>query len=119
MNDAGSRPEHCGRCPVAHGRPVIIVDPAARFGHPTVRGVSTRDIAATVAADDVPTACHEYQLSRHEVLLACWYEGTWGWRRGVWGDWADRQAYTLLAHGRADTLPDPPRVPARVTPTPS
>ncbi len=91
--------------------PVITVDPAVRFGRPHIKGVSTVAVAGMVyAGESLATVADEYDLSRHEVLLACWHEGLQGVYRAEWGDWAARVhgplgGWSLLD---VDALPDPP-----------
>lgn len=70
--------------------PQVTVSPAHRFGAPAIKGISTVAIAGTVmAGEDVGRIAHEYDLSRHEVLLACWFEGIHGDYRKKWGRWAE------------------------------
>ncbi|MEU7617700.1 DUF433 domain-containing protein [Micromonospora rifamycinica] len=99
-------------------RPAITIDPAVRFGLPSVGGVTTEDVAGMVwAGEPVDAVADEYHLTRHQVLLACWWEGTSGGRRRQWREWADAAHPTLAGWaglaGRTepasiDTLPDPP-----------
>lgn len=69
-------------------RPVITIDPGVSFGAPHIRGVSTEAIAGMVyAGEDFDTVAADYGLSRHEVILACWYEGSAGSYRVEWRSW--------------------------------
>lgn len=78
-------------------RPVITVDPAVRFGQPHIRGVRTEDIVGMLATgDSAETVCDEYDITRHELLLACWYEGIYG-ERPEWRHWAETVAGPELA----------------------
>jgi uncharacterized protein (DUF433 family) len=73
-------------------RPVVTTDPAVRFGRPAIRGISTEIIAGMVyAGEDPETVAEDYGLTLHEVLLACWHEGTYGTRarRRLWKAWVD------------------------------
>jgi uncharacterized protein (DUF433 family) len=93
-------------------RPVIQIDPAMRFGRPHIKGVSTNAIAERViAGESVDEVGDDYGLSRHEVLLACWWEGTGGEYRKEWKAWAEEVWPALGGWNKpfdADTLPDPP-----------
>lgn len=68
-------------------RPVITIDPAKCFGSPHIRGTSTEVVASAVmAGEDFAAVADEYGLTRHEVILACWYEGSTTYRR-EWRSW--------------------------------
>lgn len=98
--------------PTSGQRSVVTTDPAVRFGRPQIGGVSTEAIAGMVmAGEGVDTVADEYTLSRHQVLLACWHEGTWGCYRREWGVWAEKVAYPQLAGWQpldVDAMPEPP-----------
>lgn len=89
--------------------PVVTVDPAVRFGFPAIRGISTDAIAGVVwAGESLATVADEYDVTREEVLVACWFEGTHGerkWRKR-WGAWAE-QVHGEFSNSRYD-VPDPP-----------
>jgi uncharacterized protein (DUF433 family) len=94
--------------------PVVTVSPAHRFGRPAIKGISCEAIAGMVmAGEDVGAVAADYGISRHEVLLACWHEATFGlqrtYRRG-WRAWADRIAPKLAGLAPFDpaTEPGPP-----------
>lgn len=93
-------------------RPRIVVNPAIRFGRPTVEGTSTAtvDVAGMiVGGDTVATVCDEYGLTRHQVLLACWHQAL-NDRWDCWRAWAF-EVHPVLASGNLaeiDALPDPP-----------
>lgn len=90
----------------------VEVDPGTRFGAPHVRGRSTSVIAGAVwAGEDVETVADEYDLTRGEVFLACWFEavhGSHGKRRHAWSGWVVL-AGPLLAAKDPDyaAIPDP------------
>lgn len=94
------------------GRPYVSFDPAVDFGGPTISGASVETVAGMVwAGDSVDETAGEFGLTRHHVLVACWWIGThgpWRWRRR-WGRWA-KTAHAELwwRHGRYETIPDPP-----------
>lgn len=68
-------------------RPHLTIDPAVRCGAPNVRGISAEAIADMVTAgESLDRVAADYDLTRHEVLLACWWEGLH--ERPEWRDWA-------------------------------
>jgi Uncharacterized conserved protein len=76
--------------------PTITVDPRIAFGEPCIGTPPTRvaDLAGMVAAGEtVDTTAGEYGRTRHEVLLACWWEATHGRYRQQWGAWAEQFLY--------------------------
>jgi uncharacterized protein (DUF433 family) len=93
------------------GRPFVAVDPAMRFGRPTVNNTRLSVEAATEhvwAGGSVGEVAEEFDVTRQDVLVACWYAGKYGtkaWRRR-WGKWAD-VVHDELWHSRYD-VPDPP-----------
>lgn len=77
-------------------RPVVTVDPAVAFGQPQIKGVTTEAIAGMWwAGDSAAGVCDDYALTRHEFLVALWFEGTHGAYR-QWKAWAE-VAYRQLA----------------------
>lgn len=106
---------------VVTDRPHVEVDPSVRYGAPTVVGrVRVVDVADLVwAGEPVVVVMEEHNLTRVEVLVACWYAGTHGfpgrtgmpsrvWRQR-WGTWADKAGLVLWrADGDTGTIPDPP-----------
>lgn len=93
---AGVSLRRLGRAP----RPVIQVDPAVRFGRPQVRGIPTDAIADTLyAGESAESVCDEYGLTRHELLVALWYEASGGdyAQNPSWKRWANEVAYPALA----------------------
>ena len=70
--------------------PQVTVSPVCRFGRPGMRGITTEAIAdAYSVGEDVQA---DYGLSRHELLVAVWFEGTYGAPRfrGLWREWVRR-----------------------------
>lgn len=98
--------------------------PARRSGDPCVGGtrVPVNLVIAVVWAHGVAEAETSYDLSRQQILGACWYAGVgnavslWGKgglraRRGPWhkrwGQWAE-EMHTHMWHGNWDDVTDPP-----------
>lgn len=74
-------------------QPHVRVQPGVRFGYPHIRGIPTDAIAGMVwAGEDLAVVGDEYGLTRGEVLVACWFEGTHGRPRSgfrrAWRGWA-------------------------------
>jgi uncharacterized protein (DUF433 family) len=95
----------------ADRRPVITVDPAVSFGGPAIKGVSTGVLADAYIGNGADEVCDDYDLTRHELLVALWFEATHGDRPG-WRPWADKVAYPVLAGWRGTSVdelqpPDP------------
>lgn len=94
--------------------PVVVADPRIRFGRPRVGHTATEDVAGMIwAGEPVDVVCDEYELTRHQVLLACWFEATYGppRRRRAWREWADQAHRTLGGWTKPfdlDAIPDPP-----------
>lgn len=96
-------------------RPQVVVDPQMRFGAPNVRGVSYHVLTDAVAAgEDVDSVAAEYDITRNDVLVACWYAGLYGTRTEqtwlkVWAlEW-----HPLMWRGEWDAVEDPPVKPKR------
>lgn len=102
-------------------RPTIVIDPAIQFGQPCLAGrrVPAEAVAGCVwAGDAVDAVAEDYDLTRADVLIACWYvakEGTFRTRRHrvraeEWRDWAADNHRTLASWDGVDpaTAPDPP-----------
>jgi uncharacterized protein (DUF433 family) len=105
----------------------VWIDPGRHGGDPCCGGtrVPVNLVVATVWRDGVDTAIDCWDLTRGQVLNACWYaavinmvdiykhRGT-GYRsrggpwRGRWGDWAEQVHGRLWSSDVAD-VPDPPR----------
>lgn len=93
-------------------RPHVRVDPAQRFGRPTVKGLSTDMIASQVLVGaSVEEVMAEYGVNREDVLVACWFEARYGSRRfrQAWKDWMTLgQAEALLWRREYGRVMDPP-----------
>lgn len=79
--------------------PVVTVDPRMRFGQPHIKGVSTDAIVGMyLAGESAEVVCDEYGVTRHELLLALWFEGEHvRARRQELGWWARNVAYPVLS----------------------
>lgn len=90
------------------------VSPAHRFGRPTMRFISTDMLAGQwYAGLGEAEILGDYTLTRHELLVALWYEATYGRPRfrKAWKRWADEVAHPALAGSdqrAVDELPMPP-----------
>ena len=92
-------------------RPVITIDPGMCFGAPQIHGITTEAVAGMVrAGEDFATVAEDYGLSRHEVVLACWYEGTAGLYRLEWRSWTHRVFRQLggWEESDVDAIEEPP-----------
>lgn len=79
-------------------RPVVTFDPAVRWGGPQIKGIPTDAVAGMYwAGDSADEVAADYGLTRHELLVAFWFEGTHGGYRRQWSDWAEKVAYPRLA----------------------
>ena len=98
-----------GREPGVTERPHIRVEPGMRWGGPHLRGISTDAIAGLYMAErDEAAVCDDYDLTRHELLVVLWYEGTHGCaaNRKALGAWAET-AYAALARGEVAGIKAP------------
>lgn len=112
---------------VRHGRPFIATSPEMRGGQPTVNNtrLTVEAVAGLLwAGESVETVAAEYEITRHDVLVAAWHAGTYGLpgtrRRGLaatrrwrerWGRWASEAHDALWATQTGpgiDGIPDPP-----------
>lgn len=109
----------------------ITISPFNMSGEPTL---GDRKIAISTLADHVLTfgvdaTCTDYEISRAEVLVACWFLGSYGIttvqvrgkhsatplyrvaqdRRTIkkWRKWAEKNA-AALRNGDYDNIPNPP-----------
>lgn len=93
-------------------RPHIRVDPAQAFGQPAVAGVPAESVGGTVWVESVAVAAHDYDLTRGQVLVACWFLGTQGPRkwRTRWKTWATAAGIAMwdVRTCDYDAVPDPP-----------
>lgn len=90
--------------------PHVRTDPSRRFGGPAVRGISVDAIAGMVfVGEDVETIYDEYNLTRPHVLVACWWQATYGPKRYrlAWRDWL-RANESAIVHGEYDKVEYPP-----------
>lgn len=103
--------------PAEPRRPHVSVDPQMRSGRPCVNGtrIPAEALAGYVAAgDDVGFVAEQYNLTREAVLVACWYQATYGkgrWRKR-WGEWAE-DSHSAMWHGLWADVDDPPEWPKR------
>jgi len=93
------------------GRPFVAIDPAMQFGRATLNHtrLTVETVAGFVAAGDpVELVADEYEITRADVLVCCWYVARYGTRRWRerWGQWA-AAAESELWHGRYQVA-DPP-----------
>lgn len=107
----GSAPTHNTK----PDRPFVSFDPAMRVGQPCINHtrIPIWSIAGMVwAGEPVEAVAEDYDISRWAVLVACWYQGTYGGRswRKRWKEWAD-VAHEDLWHSRPDMVSNPPRRP--------
>ena len=101
-------------------RPTIVIDPAIQFGQPCV--ANTRAPAEAVAGcvwagDTVDAVAEDYDITRADVLIACWWHATNHHpsrrdkaKAAAWRKWAEDNHRTLASWSGADpsTCPDPP-----------
>lgn len=94
---------------MADDRPHVRIDPAIQSGDPVVKGVSVETIADHVwIGEGVDEVARDYGFTRSDILVACWYMGTRGWRRR-WGSWAGAvHPAPWRAKADYDAIPDPP-----------
>lgn len=95
-------------------RPFVSIDPAMRFGRPCLNHTRIPvEVVADhfLAGDPIDRICADYQLSRGDILIACWYLGQYGdvEYRDRWSAWSSHVAETLW-HSTVDytQVPDPP-----------
>lgn len=88
-------------------RPAVHVEPGMAWGGPQMRGISTDAIAGLYLAErDEAAVCADYDLTRHELLVVLWYEGTHGEHRAELGEWAQTVGWAL-ARGDVDGVEAP------------
>lgn len=106
----------------------VWIDPARKSGEPCIGGtrIPVSMVAELVWAEDVGAAEDTWDLTRGQVLVACWYAGAYGivelhdrngyrtrlptaWRRR-WREWAWQVHPALWEVTRLDydAIPDPP-----------
>lgn len=97
--------------------------PTVRGGQPTIGGIPVAAIADRVwAGEGVDAVADDYELTRADVIVACWYAGQYGlpsdrrpplaatrlWRHR-WGDWADQaNGAPWTTDCDYDQIPEPP-----------
>ncbi len=70
-------------------RPHIRFEPGIRWGEASIQGIPVDAIAGMVmAGESIPDVAADYDITVHEVFLACWYEGLHGDYRSQWSEWA-------------------------------
>lgn len=90
-------------------RPHVRTDPAQRFGRPNVGGSDVVALADAVwVGESVEEVADEYGLRREDVLVACWWVGSYGTRSGrrrfrLWAMDVERKLWL-----RQYDVPDPP-----------
>ena len=110
----------------------VWIDPARKSGEPCIGGhrLSVELVIESVWYGDVRTAMATYEISRAQVLTACWYAGVGNvirlhgkggkyvghrgpWRKR-WGAWAAdvHQALWQSTTVDYDAIPDPPNAEA-------
>lgn len=79
--------------------PAVQVNPAVNWGRPAMKGISTELLGDMYWAHGEAEVEADYELSRHELLVALWFEGTYGQPRfrRRWKAWA-QQAGVVLWH---------------------
>jgi uncharacterized protein (DUF433 family) len=98
--------------------PFVSISPAMRCGAPCLNNtrLPVSAIAGMLWAEkSVAAVCDEYDISRADVLIACWYVGMYGsyenrrWRRR-WRGWAEQVHGDLwkVTTVDYDAVPDPP-----------
>lgn len=91
-------------------RAYVWVDPGRQGGRPCVGGtrIPTDQMADEVAAFGVGDVAGWYDLTRADLLVACWFEWRHADGRTRRGKWV-RDAFPHLWKGNYDAVPDPPK----------
>lgn len=97
-------------------RPTALVSPGTRFGRLHLNGISTEAIADSYWVHDDPE--DDYGLTRHELLVALWFEATQGQPRfrrrwKAWGIEASKALRKSDIDVEAVALPRPATRPSR------
>jgi uncharacterized protein (DUF433 family) len=103
--------------------PQVVVNPAVRAGQPQIKGIPVVALCDVVwAGESVDRVADDYNLTRADVLVGCWYAGMLGlpgerrkvlaatplWRKR-WGAWAEKVTAALWSPPvKYDVIPDPP-----------
>ena len=103
--------QRAGQSPIQGKGVRIVFDPGIQMpGPPTIEGhrLGAEFIADIVFAHGFKDAQDDYELTREELLLACWWAGLWGPRKWKtrWGEWA-KAVNAHLWYGCIN-IPDPP-----------
>lgn len=90
---------------------LIVFDPRIQMpGTPTISGhrLSARQIAQHAWCEGINETMQYYDLTREEVLLACWWAGHWGPRllREAYREWSAEAAMHLWSG--CINITDPP-----------
>ena len=90
----------------------IVYDPTIQMpGTPTIQGhrLSAQQIASRVLKFGIEDEMDDYQLTREEALVACWWGGLHGPRRlrQALRAWAENAGWHLWY--QCASIPDPPR----------
>lgn len=96
--------------------PVVVVHPGRAYGMPTINAtrMTTENIAHYTYSEGIDATCSDYDLTRHAVLVACWFDWQYEDRRSVKAKWAKSVSRSLAGWDDAPAvadLPDPPRRP--------
>lgn len=94
-------------------RPWIILDPAQNFGHPALgRGrVKVSDVLDRLdAGENWRAVADDYNLTRADLLTACWFDARYGVGtepRADWLDWWEAYEPALWKAANYDDIPLP------------
>ena len=105
----------------AREQPWICVDPARRWGDHTIRDSRLpvwAVVSSLAAGESVDEVADDYNITRADVLCACWYVGMYGlpgidgarrWQRAL-REWAKPAGSAMWHAGTCDyaAIPDPP-----------
>ena len=103
---------NAGTKPKRGHRAVVVFDPTIQMpGCPTINGhrLGADFIASQVWFSGIVEALRSYELSREELLVACWWAGSFGSRRmrKAFGEWATVAGHHLWY--RCINIAEPPR----------
>ena len=111
--------DSCTACKEAGTNPIrganvhIVYDPAIQMpGTPTIAGhrLAARHMAERAVIFGIEEQMQGYDLTREEILVACWWAGQWGSRKlkkilGEWSKMAGRHLWYQCVN-----IPDPPMI---------
>lgn len=97
--------------------PFVSFSPGMQWGRATLNHtwLTADTVSSFVAAgDSVDFIADQYEISRADVLVCCWYRARYGTRRDrqLWRDWLDGSESDLW-YGHWDKVTDPPPFPKR------